>query len=135
MFSLISLDFSQVLVKIFRLLVNELNHLNESILFDDESDNSDDDQLNVETDPNQPSQNCASPPKVLLTSDLWEEDDEDEDDQLLTELEQDPIFQTSLKETLTKFLQNFATTDKFAEYAQHLNESEKNVLRSIQVNV
>lgn len=103
-------------------------------MFDDESDNSEDDQLNVETDPNQ-SQNCTSPPKVLLTSDLWYEDDEDEDDQLLKELEQDPIFQTSLKDTLTKFLQNFATTEKFTEYAQHLNESEKNILRNIQVNV
>lgn len=120
-------------MKIFKLLINELNHLNESILFDDESDNSDDDQLNVETDPNQP-QN-SSPPKVLRTSDLWCEDDEDEDDQLLKELEQDPIFQTSLKETLIKFLQNFATTENFAEYAQHLNESEKNILRSIQVNI
>lgn len=128
------LQISIVLVKIFKLLVNELNHLNESILFDDESDDSDDDHLNVETDPSQ-SQNCTSPPKVFHTSDLWYEDDEDEDDQLLKELEQDPIFQTSLKETLTKFLQNFATTEKFAEYAQHVNEHEKNVLRSIQVNV
>lgn len=125
---------SIVLVKIFKLLVNELNHLNESILFDDESDDSDDDHLNVETDPGQ-SQNCTSPPKVFHTSDLWYEDDEDEDDQLLKELEQDPIFQTSLKDTLTKFLQNFATTEKFAEYIQHLNEHEKSVLRSIQVNV
>lgn len=103
-------------------------------MFDDESDNSDDDQLNVETDPNQ-SQNNTSPQKVLLTSDLWYEDDEDEDDQLLKELEQDPIFQTSLKETLTKFLQNFATTEKFGEYAQHLSDSEKNILRNIQVNI
>lgn len=127
------MSFFIVLVKIFKLLINELNHLNESILFDDESDDSEDDNLNVETDPKQ-SQNCASPPKVFHTSDLWYEDD-DEDDQLLKELEQDPIFQTSLKDTLTKFLQNFTTTEKFAEYAQHLNEHEKSVLRSIQVNI
>lgn len=123
-----------VLVKIFKLLINELNHLNETILFDDESDDSEDDHLNVETDPNQ-SQNCTSPPKVFHTSDLWYEDDDDEDDQLLKELELDPIFQTSLKDTLTNFLQNFTTTEKFAEYAQHLSEHEKNVLRSIQVNI
>lgn len=127
--------FLTVLVKIFKLLINELNHLNESILFGDESDGSDDDNdLNDEADPNQP-QNGTSPQKVFHASDLWYDDDEDEDDQLLKELEQDPIFQTSLKETLTKFLQNFTTTDKFAEYAQHLNENEKNVLRGIQVNI
>lgn len=123
-----------VLVKIFKLLVNELNHLNESILFDEESDDSDDDHLNVETDPNQPSNNPTSP-KVFHTSDLWCDDEDDEDDQLLKELEQDPIFQTSLNDTLTKFLQNFTTTEKFAEYAQHLSEHEKSVLRGIQVNI
>lgn len=120
-------------MKIFKLLVNELNQLDETILFDDESDASDDD-LNNETDTNQ--QNGNSPPKVFHASDLWYDDDEDEDeDQLLKELEQDPIFQTNLKETLIKFLQNFATTDNFAEYAQHLSDDEKMVLRRIQVNV
>lgn len=102
-------------------------------LFAEESEGSDDENdLNVEADPRQqPTVN--SPPKVTHVSDLWCEDDEDEDDQLLKELEQDPIFQTNLKDTLTKFLQNFMTTDKFNEYAQHLNENEKNILRSIQV--
>lgn len=124
-----------MLVKIFKLLINELNHLNESILFGDESDGSDDDNdLNDDNDPNQP-QNSTSPQKSFHVSDLWYDDDDDEDDQLLKELEQDPIFQTSLKETLTKFLQNFTTTEKFTEYAQHLSENEKNVLRSIQVNI
>lgn len=121
-------------MKIFKLLINELNHLNESILFGDESDGSDDDNLNDEADPNQ-SQNNAPSTKLFHTSDLWYDDDDDEDDQLLKELEQDPIFKTSLKDTLTNFLQNFTATEKFAEYAQHLTESEKNVLRGIQVNI
>lgn len=103
-------------------------------MYGNESEGSDDDNfVNDETNPNQ--QNNASPKKVFYASELWDEDEEDDDDQLLKELELDPIFQTSLKETLTKFLQNFATTEKFAEYAQHLNENEKNILRSIQVNV
>ena len=113
------------MVKIFKLLINELNHLNETILFGDESDcTEDDNELTDETGTNhgQNGGSGGSPPKVFHTSDLWYDDDEDEDDQLLKELEQDPIFQTSLKETLTKFLQNFATTEKFAEYAQHLND-------------
>lgn len=127
------------MVKIFKLLINELNHLNESILFGDESDCTEDDELTEGPGANQQQNggsNGGSPPKVFHASDLWYDDEEeDEDDQLLKELEMDPIFQTSLKETLTKFLQNFATTDKFAEYAHHLNEDEKNTLRRIQVNL
>lgn len=119
------------MVKIFKLLINELNHLNETILLDDESDATDD-ELTDETEPHQ--NGGGSPPKVFHTSDLWCDDEEDEDDQMLKELEQDPIFQTSLKETLTKFLQNFANSPQFAEYAQQLSVEEKNTLRRIQVN-
>lgn len=126
--------FCIVLVKIFKLLIHELNHLNESIVFDDGTDDSDNENLNVETDPNQSLDGASQPKNFFTTSDLWCEDD-DEDDELLKELEQDPIFQTSLNDTLTKFLRNFTTTDKFAEYAQHLNEHEKSVLRDIQVNI
>lgn len=61
-------------------------------------------------------------------------DDEEEDDQLLKELLQDPIFQTSMEENLTKFLQNFSQSERFAEYVSHLNENEKITLRNIQVN-
>lgn len=130
------LFYFTVLVKIFKLLINEMNHLNETLLFDDETDGSEDEnELNNEASPGQLQNGGGSPQKPVHVSDLWYDDDEDEDDQLLKELEQDPIFQTSTKETLTKFLQNFTTTDKFAEYAQHLNEDEKNVLRSIQVNI
>lgn len=113
-----------------------MQHLNETISLDDESDLSDDENdLNDESSPNQ-QQNGGSPQKPVHVSDLWyDDDDDDEDDQLLKELEQDPIFQTSTKETLTKFLQNFTTTDAFAEFAQHLSENEKNVLRGIQVNI
>lgn len=124
-----------VLVKIFKLLINELSHMNESILYGNESDASDDENdLDDDTNPIA-QQNGGAPQKSFHTSDLWFDDDADEDDQLLKELEKDPIFQTSLNETLTKFLQNFATTEKFAEYAQHLNEYEKRILRGINVNV
>ncbi|XP_031636369.1 importin-9 isoform X2 [Contarinia nasturtii] len=98
-----------VLVKIFKLLINDT--------------------------PTVQQQNGNTSQKLFHVSDLWCDDDEDEDDELLKELEKDPIFQTSLNETLTKFLQNFATTERFAEYAQHLNEEEKRILRGIQVNV
>lgn len=126
--------FFTVLVKIFKLLINEMNHLNEAILLENESDGSDDDNyVNDEANLNQ--QNGGSPKKAFYASDLWDDDDEDDDDELLKELEMDPIFQTSLKDTLTQFLQNFATTERFAEYAQHLTDNEKSILRNIQVNV
>lgn len=80
----------------------------------------------------------GSPPrKELRISDLLFDDEEDdgEEDQLLKELQQDPIFQISMKDNLTNFLQNFTKTEQFAEYAQHLNEDEKVILRSIQVSI
>lgn len=124
------------MVKIFKLLINELNHLTETILFGDESDcTEDDNELTDEAGTNQEQNGSGGSQPKIFASDLWYDDDEDEDDQLLKELEQDPIFQTSLKDTLTNFLHNFATTEKFAEYAQHLNEDEKNTLRRIQVNL
>lgn len=119
-------------MKIFKLLINELSHLNELVSYGEDTEGTDDE--NTQTTPNQP-QGGGEPQKLLYASDLWFDEDEDEDDQLLKELEQDPIFQTSLKETLIKFLQNFATTEKFTEYAQQLNQHEKDVLRGIQVNI
>ncbi|XP_031639940.1 importin-9-like [Contarinia nasturtii] len=116
-------------------LTFQLNHLNESILYDNETDGSDDETGLTDDTPTVQQQNGNTSQKLFHVSDLWCDDDEDEDDELLKELEKDPIFQTSLNETLTKFLQNFATTERFAEYAQHLNEEEKRILRGIQVNV
>lgn len=62
-------------------------------------------------------------------------DDEEEDEQLLQELMQDPIFQSSMEDNLTKFLQNFTQAEQFPEYLNHLSENEKQVLRGIQVNI
>lgn len=73
--------------------------------------------------------------QVIRSSDLWFGDDEDEDDQMLQELLPDPTFANNLEENLTKFLQNFAQTEQFGEYVGRLTDSEKLVLRSIQVNV
>lgn len=125
------LSYSTVLVKIFKLLVNELGNLNESILLDEEAENSDEDDS--QEDIGNGTENGSSPQKILRTSDLWQDDEEDEDDQLLKELEQDPIFKASMSENLTKFLQNFTKTEQFAEFAQHLNENEKNILSGIHI--
>lgn len=122
------------MVKIFKLLINELSHLNESILLDEESDYSDDSEKNLESG-NETQQNGGpSSQKVLKTSDLWLDEEEDEDDQLLKELENDPIFKKDMNENLTNFLKNFTNHEQFSEYVQYLTENEKNVLRGIQAN-
>lgn len=51
----------------------------------------------------------------------------------MEELLQDPIFQTSMEETLTKFLQNFSRDDHFREFTEHLTSHEKLILQGIQV--
>lgn len=132
--SLITILIS-VLVKIFKILINELGNLNESILFDDEAELSEDDSSREDgTDGTENGGIGGSPKKVLLTSDLLDgEEAEDEDDQLLRELEQDPIFKSSLNENLTKFLQNFIKAEQFGEFAMHLNDHEKNILNEIQI--
>lgn len=119
-------------MKIFKILINELGNLNESILFDDDAELSDDDSSPEDGTEN--STMAGSPKKVLLTSDLLDiEDPEEEDNQLLKELEQDPIFKASLNEILTKFLQNFIKAEQFVEFAMHLTENEKTILGGIQI--
>lgn len=122
-------------MKIFKILINELGNLNESILFDDEEELSEDDSSTEDgTDGTENGGIGGSPKKVLLTSDLFNaEETEEESDQLLKELEQDPIFKSSLNENLTKFLQNFIKAEQFGEFTVHLSDHEKNILSGIQM--
>lgn len=52
---------------------------------------------------------------------------------MLKDLLNDPVMQTDFD--LIKFMQNFALDDTFKEFLIHLNGTEKEILRSIQVNV
>lgn len=121
-----------MLVKIFKLLLNELHHLKGEDLLDDYD--TDDEEEDFDPAGN-PMGSPNGPSKFLRSSDLWFDDGEDEDNQMLQELLPDPAFANNIVDNLTKFLQNFAHTEQFAEYAQTLSESEKLILRSIQVNV
>lgn len=143
-----------VMVKIFKLLINELAHLKEEYNENNDSDGvTDEDEDGGDVDP----LNDSRGPNAIRASDLWfdgkcwecdkpfsffltivfsrcaEEDEEDE--QLLQELMQDPIFQSSMEENLTKFLQNFSQAEQFREYSAQLTDGEKTILRGIQVNV
>lgn len=52
---------------------------------------------------------------------------------MLKDLLNDPVMQTDFD--LIKFMQNFSLDDTFKEFLIHLNDTEKEILRSIQVNV
>lgn len=58
---------------------------------------------------------------------------DEEDDPMLKDLLNDPIMQTDFD--LIKFMQNFSRDDTFKDFLGHLNDHEKGILRSIQVNV
>ncbi|XP_055903747.1 importin-9 [Eupeodes corollae] len=119
------------LVKMFKLLINELGHLRESKLAELESDE------NSSEDEAAPGDK-SSPPKARYVSDLYFNDDDDEnpdDDQLIQELMKDPLFQANIEETLTKFLQNFSSNEHFTMFVEHLSEAEKIIMKSIQVDV
>lgn len=156
-----------ILVKIFKLLINELSHLKElkatELVSDDEglTDDEDDDGAADADDGNESDasdegvagSNARSPIRVSDLLDgkqgfylyvkyllnccyfFTEANDDGEDDLLMKDLMQDPIFQTNMEENLTTFLQNFSRDDHFREFAGHLNETERNILHSIQVTV
>lgn len=52
---------------------------------------------------------------------------------MLKELLNDPVMQNDFD--LIKFMQNFTRDDTFKEFVVHLNDTEKEILRSIQVTV
>lgn len=142
-----------ILVKMFKLLINELSHLRELRATELVSDNED---YTDDEDEDDEKSNDRSPIKVsdilcgkhnffFICKDylfdlvffffLEEEDQDGEYDQLMQDLMQDPIFQTNMEENLTKFLQNFSRDDHFGEFAVHLTVAEKTVLQAIQVTV
>lgn len=116
-----------VLVKIYKLLINELSNLKEAkTAGDDDGDWTSDDENEGDTIDE------SSPKKLLQLFD--DDEDEEDEDQLMIELMQDPIFQVNMEENLTKFLQNFSHDENFGVFWSHLTDAEKKVLNEIQVN-
>mgnify|MGYP003507478690 FL=1 len=58
-------------------------------------------------------------------------DETTEDDQLLQDLMQDPIFQEDTEVALTKFLTNFSRNDNFVAFVEQLTLPEKKVLQNL----
>ncbi|XP_059621898.1 importin-9 [Phlebotomus argentipes] len=113
-----------ILVKIFKLIIGELVYLQEYEVAGEESDDATDDE---EEDPNQ-----SQEVQVYLSGRIFNryEEEVEKNDPLLEELiRQEPMFQNSMEENLTKFLQNFSRDEHFREFAQHLNDDEKSTLQ------
>lgn len=141
-----------ILVKIFKLLINELAFLKETNAVDTDSDSESESNEKDTT-----SSTKSSPIKVV--SDLMYNDGmytdfvkidfcpffelnfflsdngDDSNDQLMQELMSDPAFDINMEENLTKFLQNFSRDDNFIQFTQHLTQLEKIILQGIQVSV
>ncbi|XP_033214886.1 importin-9 [Belonocnema kinseyi] len=116
-----------VLVKIFKLLINELANdieavsaANQSIEESDEE--CDSDGQDTILDPG----NEAN----MLRLDGFEEEEQDEDPDIM----QDSIYHLNLAQYLSDFLQKFSTHHCFPAFVQHLNVMERKVLTNINVN-
>ncbi|KAI5093529.1 importin-9, partial [Silurus meridionalis] len=126
-----------LLVKIFKLIVNELSSVIEANAHranpadwsqdsggmweeqEDEDEENDDDELEGQFLSDLISSN-------KYDDDFYEEDDEDDPDAL-----KDPIYQIDLQAYLTDFLCQFAQQPCYSMFFGHLNDSERRVLQSI----
>lgn len=123
-----------ILVKIFKLLINELANLKETKDAINESDNGDDDEDEDEDEISENANKNNTGLRNLSALMLFDEDeDEGDDQQLMQELLQDPIFQGDMEQNLTKFFQNFSLDESFRAFAEQLNNTEKSLLQSIQI--
>lgn len=121
------------LVKIFKLLLNELNNIQEVRDADESEDDTDSDANGTDTNDLNASGNGKNFSAMMLYD--GDEDTDEDDEQMMAELMQDPIFQGNMEETLTKFIQNFSQKEQFTLFKPMLTESDMTILQSINVPV
>ncbi|XP_058460644.1 importin-9 isoform X2 [Malaya genurostris] len=115
-----------ILLKIFKLLVNELSNLKEAKEALEEEDDSDE------------SSNATDNTKGnnLVAMMLGDEDEEDEDDQqMMQELMQNPIFQCDMQDYLVKFVQSFSRDEHFLVFLEKIDDEEKLILKGFGISV
>uniref|UniRef100_A0A336MGN8 CSON015154 protein n=1 Tax=Culicoides sonorensis TaxID=179676 RepID=A0A336MGN8_CULSO len=117
------------LVKIFKLLLNELNNIQE-VREADQSTEETEDESEVD-DLLNTSANGKNFSAMMLYE--GEEETDEDDEQMMAELMQDPIFQGNMEETLTKFIQNFSQKKEFELFKPMLSEFDMSILQSINV--
>jgi hypothetical protein len=64
---------------------------------------------------------------------LFTEETTDDDNQLLQDLMNDPIFQEDTEVALTKFISNFSRDENYEAFVGQLTQSEKKVLETLNV--
>ncbi|XP_043478720.1 importin-9 isoform X2 [Leptopilina heterotoma] len=114
-----------VLVKIFKVLISELsNEIENASAVNQSSEESEDDSdgENAILDPG----NEAN----MLRLEDFEDDEQEEDPNVV----QDSIYHLNLAQYLRDFLLTFSTHHCFPAFVQHLNENERKVLTSININ-
>jgi len=117
------------LVKIFKLLINELIHSKETGLDFEPETGGEEDANDDDSDSAERIQYLSS----LRFSEEEEDIDKQEDEELIRELLQNPLCQTNMDENLTTFIQNFSANEHFNMFLPHLNKVEKNALKQINV--
>lgn len=68
---------------------------------------------------------------IFLT---FPEETTEDDNQLLQELMQDPIFQEDTEKSLTKFITNFSHNENFAAFVEQLSPGEKKLLENLSLS-
>ncbi|XP_015606737.1 importin-9 isoform X2 [Cephus cinctus] len=116
-----------VLVKIFKLLINEVSNDLEAVLATHDVDESDEDE---DTEGNDALLDPGNQERFLNLEDLEDDSEEEEDPDLL----QDSIYHLNLSQYLRDFLLNFSTHHCFSAFVQHLNATERRTLNSMNVN-
>ncbi|KAJ9582618.1 hypothetical protein L9F63_023037 [Diploptera punctata] len=116
-----------LLVKIYKLLVNELSNETEANMARDVEENETDDEWEDEENTREQGISISS----ILGENAFKDDvgDDEEDPDAL----QDPLYHLDIQQYLTEFLQSFSQQPYFHAFIRHLTKQEKQVLAEIGV--
>ncbi|GFR73520.1 importin-9 [Elysia marginata] len=129
-----------VLVKIYKLLINELSNAIEERLTqaqadddDDEDDDGDDEGEEIEDEDLAIRGQTLADVLNSLDDEGFAIDCEDEEDD--PDAHNDPNNQIDTQTYLTEFLQSLSSQPCYSMFSQHHNESERQVLQAIKINI
>ncbi|KAK0168636.1 hypothetical protein PV327_002414 [Microctonus hyperodae] len=112
-----------ILVKIFKLIINEIsNVMDAGYTTNDETEDSDDDQDADDEDV------WVDPGDDLIR--VMDDEEQDDDPDLL----QDSIYHLNINQYLGDFLTNFSNHHCFPAFIQHLNPAERKILNNLNIN-
>ncbi|MBN3307016.1 IPO9 protein, partial [Amia calva] len=124
-----------LLVKIFKLIINELSSVVEAnatrVNAADWSQDSGDMWEEEEEDEEEDEGLAGQLLSDLIASNKYDEDYYEDDEEEDPDALKDPIYQIDLQAYLTDFLRQFAQQPCYSMFSGHLNEAERRVLQSI----